>query len=280
MRTTVKIVIKALLVAIVLFAGVACSPVARPVEQAGLEPQQPSGTLTVLAAASLSDTFDALGNRFQETHPHVTITFAFAGSQQLAQQIEQGAPADVFASANQRQMDVAVETGRIASDTPAVFVQNLLVIVTPAEIDFTFESLEDLAQPGLHVVVAAPEVPVGAYTQDFLDKAAHLPTLGPDYVQAVTANIVSYEDNVRAVLNKVILGEADAGVVYTSDVALDAGQVRMIEIPMELNTIAHYPIAPLLDSPNPGLAQAFIDFVLSPTGQEILEAYGFGSADE
>jgi molybdate transport system substrate-binding protein len=136
--------------------------------------------------------------------------------------------------------------------------------------------LQDLAQPGLNLVLAAAEVPVGQYSLDFLDKAAQDPAFGAGYEDAVRANVVSYEENVRAVLTKVVLGEADAGIVYTSDIAGEAaGQVDRLDIPDELNTIASYPIAALNDSPNAAAARAFVDFVLSPAGQGILAEHGF-----
>jgi molybdate transport system substrate-binding protein len=238
-------------------------------------------TLNVFAAASLTAAFGELAADFSVTNPGVLIVYNFAGSNQLAQQIVEGAPADVFASANAAQMNVAIEVGRITSGTAQIFVRNQLVVVTPAENPAGITTLQDLARPGVKVVFAAEAVPVGQYSLDFLDKAEAAGSLGAGYKEAVLANIVSYEENVRAVLTKVTLGEADAGIVYTSDVTLGASdEVQRMEIPADLNTIASYPIAPLTTSANPVLAQAFIDYVLSPAGQEILVKHGFLPAAE
>ncbi|MGH9818227.1 MAG: molybdate ABC transporter substrate-binding protein, partial [Candidatus Acidiferrales bacterium] len=151
-----------------------------------------------------------------------------------------------------------------------------LVVVTPADNPAQIATLQDLTKPGLKLIFAAQAVPVGQYAIDFLDKATADGSLGADYKDAVIANVVSYEENVRAVLAKVTLGEADAGIVYTSDVTLDtADQVQRIDIPDALNTIAAYPIGVVSDSANPELAQQFMDYVLSPEGQTVLVNYGF-----
>lgn len=234
--------------------------------------------LVVFAAASLTDAFGEIGNLFESQHPGTTVIFNFAGSNQLAEQIGQGAPADLFASANKTQMDVAVESTRIITGTQQTFVRNRLVVVIPADNPGEIATLQDLATPGLKIVLAAEAVPVGRYSLEFLDKAAADSAFTPDFKEAVLANVVSYEENVRAVLTKVTLGEADAGIVYVSDItAEDAELVAQIEIPDALNIIAIYPIAPLADSPHAELAAAFIELVLSPEGQSILVNYGFTS---
>ena len=138
------------------------------------------------------------------------------------------------------------------------------------------ESLQDLARPGLLIVLAAAEVPVGQYSLDFLDKAVQEPAFGAAFKDAVMANVVSYEENVRSVLTKITLGEGDAGIVYTSDITGEAaGQVERLDIPDALNTIASYPIAPIGDSANPEMAQAFVEYVLAPEGQLVLAEFGF-----
>jgi molybdate transport system substrate-binding protein len=235
----------------------------------------PAGEVIVFAAASLTDAFSEISTNFRADYAGVTITFNFAGSQQLAQQLAQGAPADVFASANARQMEVAIEEGRVVSGTQHLFVQNRLVVITPADNSAQIHTLHDLAKTEIKLVLAAAEVPVGAYSLDFLARASATVEYGEVYSQTVIANVVSYEENVRSVLSKVVLGEADAGIVYTSDIALDASQVNRIEIPDELNTVAAYPIAPIDDAENPALAQLFVDYVLSPDGQSVLADYGF-----
>ncbi len=248
----------------------ACS--ASGVPDAGNTPDN----LVVFAAASLTDAFQELAGKFEAENPGVDVVLNFAGSQQLAQQLGQGAAADVFASANKPQMRAAIEAGRVVSGTQQVFAGNRLVVVTPADSPAGLASLQDLAQPGIKLVLAAREVPVGGYALDFLEKAGASPQFAPGYDDAVLANVVSYEENVKAVLSKVVLGEADAGIVYSSDVTPDvSGQVLRIQIPDELNTLAAYPIAPIADAPNPELARRFLELVLSPEGQAVLASHGF-----
>ena len=238
-------------------------------------PTQPRN-LTVLAAASLTEPFTELGKQFETQHPDSKVEFSFAGSQQLAQQLAEGAPADVFASANQKQMTAAVDSGRVEENSIESFAQNRLVVIYPQGNPAGLEVLEDLAGPGLKLVLAAKEVPVGQYSLDFLEKAGQVPLFGPSFPQSVLKNVVSYEENVRSVLNKVALGEADAGIVYSSDVSGEAAsKVGQLNIPDELNVIASYPIAVIKDSQHTPQAQAFVALVLSPTGQEILAKHGF-----
>lgn len=233
-------------------------------------------TLTVFAAASLTDAFGELGKAFEAEHSGVTVAFNFAGSNQLAQQITQGAPADVFAPANTTQMNVVIDSGEIITGTQQTFVLNRLVVIYPGDNPAGLQTLHDLARPGLKLVLAAREVPVGLYALDFLGKASKLPEYTAAFSETVAANVVSYEANVRAVLSKVALGEADAGIVYTSDVAGEAASaVGRLDIPDELNTIARYPIAPIKDAPNTELAQDFVNYMLTPAAQTILGKYGF-----
>ncbi|MBI5671243.1 MAG: molybdate ABC transporter substrate-binding protein [Chloroflexi bacterium] len=242
----------------------------------GLSAGRARQTLVVFAASSLADAFEELGTAFTVENPNIDVVFNFGGSSALAAQlVEGGAPADVFASANVKQMEVAVAGGRIDSD-PVTFARNRLVLIVPAENPAQIESLRDLATPGVKLVVAAPNVPVREYTETMLQKLADDPAYNNAYRDAVRANIVSEEDNVRQVAAKVALGEADAGIVYASDVTPDiAGTVLALPIPDEVNTIAEYPIAITSDSANPELARAFVDFVLSDAGQAILTKWGF-----
>lgn len=234
------------------------------------------GELTVFAAASLSDAFESIGADFEERNPGVHVRFSFAGSQDLAQGIAQGAPADVFASANQKQMDAAVASGRVARESPRPLVRNRLVIVHPRENRARVTRIPDLARPGLRVVLAAEEVPAGRYALEFLAAAEADPRYGRGFKARVLRNVVSYEESVRSVYAKVALGEADAGVVYASDVRLDdADAVGVVPIPDALNRIATYPIAPLADSRNVAAARAFVAYVLSPEGQRTLQRYNF-----
>jgi molybdate transport system substrate-binding protein len=229
-------------------------------------------TLTVFAAASLTDAFTEIGTAFQAEYPNVTVSFNFAGSQALASQIVEGAPVDVFASANNTQMQVVVDAGLIPADTATTFVRNSLVIITPADNPAQIDELADLAQPGLTIVLAADSVPAGKYTVDLLNNANA--TLGETFSASVLANVVSYEDNVRSVLSKVELGEADAGVVYLSD-SVTSSSIQVIQIPDDMNVIATYPIATVTASAYPDYAQAFVDFIYSAQAQEILTRYGF-----
>ncbi len=174
-------------------------------------------------------------------------------------------------------MTAAVESGRVNADAPAQFVSNRLVVVVPADNPGGIESLQDLAGDDVLIVLAAEEVPVGGYSLEFLDKASADPVFGATFREDVLANVVSYEENVRSVLNKVALGEADAGIVYTSDAAGVEG-VSQLEIPDALNVLAQYPIAALNDSANPDVAAAFISYILGPEGQAVLADYGFGPA--
>lgn len=234
-----------------------------------------SGELTVFAAASLTEAFTAIGISFEQANPGTKVTYSFAGSQQLAAQIGEGAPADVFASANAAQMQVAVESGRINADAVQTFARNRLVLITPADNPAGITALADLIKPDVRLVIADSAVPVGRYTLDVFAKAGTLPEYTANYSATVLANVVSYEEDVRSVLAKIALGEGDAGIVYSTDAAIDPDAVQQIAIPDALNTIAAYPFAPLNDSPNAALAQAFIEYVLSERGQSILRQYGF-----
>lgn len=230
--------------------------------------------VVVFAASSLTEAFTALGQGFQTDHPHVRVTLNFAGSQQLAQQLALGAPADLFASADRAQMDGVVAAGRVAAPSVGIFAHNRLAVVLPQENPGDVHALADLARPGLRVVLADASVPVGAYTRTFLAQADAAPNFPDDFSQRVLANTVSFEINVRAVLSKVRLGEADAGVVYSSDGAAAGPNVQQAAIPDALNVTAAYPFAPVADARHPQEAAAFMAYVLSPAGQSILAAHG------
>ena len=232
--------------------------------------------LTVFAAASLTDAFKEIGQQFGAANGNAKITFNFAGSDQLATQIAQGAPADVFASANAKQMDNVIKAGDVIGGTQRTFVRNRLVVVYPKDNPGRLTALKDLATPGLKIVLANKSVPVGGYALDFLGKAAKLPEYTAEFSPTVLKNVVSYEENVKAVLSKIALGEADAGIVYTTDAAtVKDGSIATLAIPDNLNTIATYPIAATKNAKNPDLAKKFVDYVLGPAGQQVLEKYGF-----
>lgn len=242
---------------------------------AGAPPAAAAGTLRVFAAASLTEAFTALGRAFEAAHPGVEVQFNFAGSQQLAAQITEGAPADLFASADERWMGKLGDAGLLA--TPAqLFARNRLVVILPAANPAGLGRLQDLARPGLKLVLAADTVPVGRYSRRLLHKLAPLPGFGADFSARVLGNVVSEEENVKGVVAKVELGEADAGIVYRTDVTpAAAAKLRLLRIPDAFNVTADYPLAVLRDAAHPAEARAFLDFVLSPAGQQLLAERGF-----
>ena len=228
--------------------------------------------LTVYAAASLTEAFTEIGEAFEVSHPGVTVTFNFGGSQNLRTQIEQGAPVDVFASANAKELDALVAQNMIRPEAPKVFLTNRLIVILPEENPAGIASLEDLSKPGLKLVLAAEEVPAGRYAREILEKLNA--QFGADYSEKVLANVVSNEDNIRQAVTKVQLGEADASIVYVSD-AVAVPELQKIEIPADMNVVAEYPLARLAESANPDLADDFIEHVLSPDGQATLKKWGF-----
>lgn len=216
-------------------------------------------TLTVFAAASLTDTFTELGKQFEAEHDGVTVTFSFAGSSDLVEQIQSGAPADVFASADTANMDKLTED---AVD-PQNFASNTLEIAVPPGNPAGIETFADLADSGVKLVICAPEVPCGTATQTVADAAG------------VTLSPVSEEQSVTDVLGKVSSGEADAGVVYVTDVQGAGDSVEGVTFEESSSTVNTYPIAALDGSDHDDLAQQFIEFVLSDAGQQILADAGF-----
>jgi molybdate transport system substrate-binding protein len=233
-------------------------------------------TLTIFAAASLTESFTKIAAEFESRHPEVYILPNFAGSQSLRSQLEQGARADVFVSANTQHTEALLKAQLIQH--PTIFTHNKLVVITPANNPAGLNSLQDLTKPNLKLVLAGPEVPVGRYTRQSLEKLSRPQMFGAMFQTYVQQNVVSEEDTVKGVVAKVQLGEADAGIVYASDVTpAVADAMRVIEIPNEYNIIANYPIAVITDSAKPKLAQQFVDFVLSPAGQKIMTEYGFQS---
>jgi molybdate transport system substrate-binding protein len=233
-----------------------------------------SPTLTVFAAASLTDAFTQIGKDFEASHPGVTVVFNFAGSQALRTQLEQGAVADVFASASGKEMTAAITAGLVVSGTEQNFLANQLVLILPGDNPGDVQKLEDLARPGLRLVLAAEGVPVGDYAREALGKMET--SFGVSFRDAVLTNVVSSEDNVKQVVAKVQLGEADAGIVYGSD-AVARPELLTLAIPAEFNVLAQYPIAPLAAAPQPTLAADFIAYMLSAEGQATLSQWGFMS---
>jgi molybdate transport system substrate-binding protein len=223
--------------------------------------------LVVFAAASLRDAFTTLQTDFLWAHPGTEVTFNFAGSQQLRAQLEQGAAADVFASADQKHMGELAKAGRVAA--PVVFARNEPVVVATREAAPKLHNFADL--PSLdRIVVGVPEVPIGRYTLKILDGAAQ--ALGADFRKRVEGKIVSRELDVKHVLAKVTLGEADAAIVYRSDARAARDKVAVVDIPSGLNVIAEYPIAVVSNAAHPQLAKAWVDFVRGPGRQALLDA--------
>ena len=228
-------------------------------------------TLTVFAASSLTEAFEEIATAFEAQHSGVTVQLSFDGSSTLATQITQGAPADVFASADEDQMQLVVKGG-LAADKPKIFATNRLSVITPR--GGRVKRPQDLAQPGVLLVLAAPEVPVGNYARAALEKMNA--RYGADFSARVLENLVSEESNVRQVALKVELGEADAAIVYQTDAAV-AKNISEIAIPDALNVVGTYPLVTLTSSAQPRLARAFVAWVLSKKGQAVLGNYGFGA---
>jgi molybdate transport system substrate-binding protein len=233
------------------------------------------GELAVFAAASLTDAFNEIGQEFQKANPGVTPKFNYAASSALRTQLEQGAKADLFASADQVQMDNARKAGVIEGED-RLFTKNKLVLIYPTSNPAKIAAIQDLAKPGVKFVLTDKAVPIGNYARMSLEKMSADPQFGADFGQKVLDNLRSEEANVRAVVTKVQLGEADAAIVYASDVTPSVSKdVQSVLIPDQFNSIATYPIAIVKDAPNRAAAQAFVEFVRSARGQEILKKNNF-----
>jgi molybdate transport system substrate-binding protein len=234
------------------------------------------GTLTILAASSLTDAFGELGNSFEEQNQGVQVKQTFGASSDLLAQIQQGAPADVFASAAEEEMDTAEKDG-LVSGTPREFVKNREVIMVPKGNRADINSLEDMAGPDIKLVLAAKDVPAADYAVEILGKANR--EYGPDFEKDVLSNVVSREADVRASVSRVVVGDADATFGYASDYTPDIrNKVKVIPIPPDLNIIATYPITSLKDAEDPELAKKWVDLVTSEQGQKVLEKWNFEPA--
>lgn len=224
----------------------------------------PQGELLVSAAASLTDSFAEIEATFEDSNPGVDVVLNLGASSALREQILEGAPADVFASANASNMDQVVEAGEVSGE-PEVFVANLLQIAVPAGNPAGVRGLDDFASEELLIGLCADEVPCGEFGRQALENAG------------VTPSIDTNEPDVRALLTKIEAGELDAGITYVTDVLSTAGAVEGVGIPADVNVVADYPIAVLAGAPNPEAAAAWVEFVLSDQGQAILISYGFSS---
>ncbi len=247
---------------VLALSAAACSSSSENPKETATPSATEQGTVTVLAAASLRDVFTGLAADFEAEHDGVKVTLSFAGSSDLAEQILAGAPADVFASADTKNMDKVVSAGD-ATD-PTNFAANTLTIVVPAGNPAQVTSLADLAKTDTDVVVCAAEVPCGSVTNQVAEKAG------------VTIHRVSEESSVTDVLTKVTAGEADAGLVYVTDATSAGDKVETIEIPAAAQVTTTYPIVVLKEAPEPELAAQWVDFVTGPVGQKTLQAAGFG----
>jgi molybdate transport system substrate-binding protein len=234
----------------------------------------PAGGVTVFAAASLTAAFRELGPVLSAQRQGAPVRFNFAGSQQLAVQLEQGARADVFASADQRWMEY-VQASKLTEGEPRIFAHNRLVVIVPKSNPGRIRQLPDLARRGIKLVVGAETVPVGKYSRDAIQNLSRQREYPSGYSERVLANIVSQEENVKSVVAKVQLGEADAGLAYRSDVSPQVARyLTVLEIPDDANVVASYPIAVLAGSGDADGARAFVALVLSPEGQKVLAKHG------
>ena len=235
--------------------------------------EEQGGTLTILAASSLTDAFGQLGKTFEQQNSGTTVKTSFGASSDLLAQIQQGAPADVFASAAEEEMNTAVKDDLVAGK-PVVFVKNREIIMVPKDNPANIKSLEDLSKPSIKLVLAAKDVPAADYAVEILGKANKV--YGSNFKKDVLSNVVSREADVRASVNRVVVGDADATFGYASDYTPDIrDRVKVVPIPENLNIIATYPIATLEDAKEAALAKKWVDLVTSSEGQEVLKKWGF-----
>jgi molybdate transport system substrate-binding protein len=244
-------------------------------EEAGGGRQQ-GGTLTVLAASSLIDAFGELANGFEQQNPGVKVRQSFESSSTLLAQIQQGAPADVFASAAEEEMNAAVEDGLVEGE-PEVFVKNREIVMVPKDNLANIRRFQDVAKPEVRLVLAGKDVPAADYALQILGKANK--EYGADFEKDVLSNVVSRESDVRASVNRVVVGDADATFGYASDYTPDIrDRVKVVQIPPDLNIVATYPIAALDDAKNPGLAKKWVELMTSEEGQRVLQKWNFEPA--
>jgi molybdate transport system substrate-binding protein len=220
-----------------------------------------TGTITVLAASSLKGTFTQLGKQFETAHPGDTVKFSFGASSALAEQINSGAPADVFASASTKNMDQVVTKGNASN--PQNFAKNIMEVAVPPSNPAKVTSVNDLAKSSVKVALCQPLVPCGVVAAEVFKNAK------------ITVKPVTLQPDVKSVLTQVELGNVDAGVVYVTDVEAAGSKVKGVTIPADVNATTTYPIAALTHSTEQSIAQAFVAYVLSPTGEQVLKVAGF-----
>jgi molybdate transport system substrate-binding protein len=248
---------------------------ATAIATAGTPDAAVEGEVIIYAASSLTSAFEDIATAFEAENAGMDVSLNFGGSPALRAQLHEGARADVYAPADTNNMQQALEADLVA-DEGDTFTRNRLAVIVPADNPAGITALQDLANEGLNLVLAAEDVPVGRYSRESIAKMQADGSFGEDFESRVLSSVVSSEPNVKAVVTKVQLGEADAGIVYVTDVTAEiAGDVTVIDIPDEFNVIATYPIASTSEAENPAAAEAFIAFVLSDAGQAILAEYGF-----
>jgi len=236
---------------------------------------QESKELTVFTAASLTGAFGEIGQMYKN-ETGISVAFNFDGSQALRTQMENGAYADVFVSANQKQMKATEKDGLMNNSSVVIFTKNKLSLIVPKGNPARIINLSDLAKPGLKIVMGTKDVPVGDYALQIISKLGNDSAYGPDYKTKVLANVISQETNVNYVVTKVALGEADAGFAYVSDITKNlTSKVDKIDIPDEYNVVAQYPMGILLESKYPVESREFMSLVMSDKGKAVLERYGF-----
>ena len=232
-----------------------------PAAAAGSSSAGQTGTITVFAAASLKETFTELGKQFEAAHPGDTVKFSFGASSALATQINSGAPADVFASASPKNMNQVVTAGNASN--PQDFAKNVMEVAVPPSNPAKVTSVNDLAKSSVKTALCQPQVPCGVVAAEVFKNAK------------ITVKPVTLQPDVKSVLTQVELGNVDAGVVYVTDVQAAGAKVKGVTIPADVNASTLYPIAVLTHSKEPSIAQAFVAYVLSPTGEQVLKAAGF-----
>ncbi len=232
--------------------------------------------LNVFAAPALQSALKEIAPKFQQAHSNVTIQYSFVDAQHEAQQINQGAAADVFIPDSEAQMNVVIQSGKVDASTSKALVRALLVVILPKSNPRKITQLQDLAKDGTKLVLAAPSLPAGQFAADFLEKASADPSFGSGYKARVLGNVISYEKNVASVISKVSSGQADAGIVYKTDTIASSSKLTLLSIPANLQTVATYPAAPIKGSKNAGTAHDFINYLMTSTdAHEIFAKDGF-----
>lgn len=274
-----KVALYVAILALLCLFGASCTPPSNSGETDSSSDKEEI-TLTVFAASSLTAALTELGTLYEGQNEGVTIQLSFAGSQTLRTQIQDGAPADIFVSANWTQMEALLGSDQIRKESIVDFTNNTLAVALPASNDRGLETLDDLTEPDVKIVLGTEEVPVGNYARQVLEKLNSHPDLGTDYSEQLMTNVVSTEQSVRQIVTKVQLGEIDAAFVFVSNLVSAGDDVIPISIPAEYNVKASYYIAPITQRDNVDASVAFIDFLSTDEAKTILTKWGFGGGQE